>query len=91
MEKNRIYKIGGKIELTEKECENLYNHGEIYIIAYRTIWQLRYSQNAGWYGQKVYYHDKYYNYLPLTRAGRFVAYNAKMANKLIGRELFIEN
>ena len=40
---------------------------------------------------KVYYHDKYNNYLPLTKAGRFVAYNGKMANDLIGRKLFVEN
>jgi len=80
-------KIGGKIELSESECENLYRHGEVYIIAYRTIWQLKYSKNAGWYGQKVYYHDKC-NYVPLTRPGRFVAYNAKMTNDLIGKELF---
>jgi hypothetical protein len=87
----KINLIGGKIELTDNECEKLYNHGEIFIIAYRTIWQLRYSRNAGWYGQKVYYHDKRYNYSPLTKAGRFVAYNGKMANDLIGRKLFIEN
>lgn len=84
----KINLIGGKIELTNKECEKLYNNGEIFIIAYRTIWQLRYSQNAGWYGQKVYYHDKCNNYLPLTKAGRFVAYTASETNKLIGREIF---
>lgn len=91
MEENKLYKIGGKIELRRNECENLYKHGRIYIIAYRTIWQLRYSQNAGWYGQQVYYHDKCNNYLPLTKAGRFVTYNGQMANELIGRKLFVED
>lgn len=87
----RINKIGGKIELTDKECENLYYNDNIFIISFRTIWQLRYSENAGWYGQKVYYHDKYYHYTPLTKPGRFVAYNGKMANDLLGRKLFIEH
>lgn len=84
----KINRIGGKIELTNEECEKLYNNGEIFLIAYRTVWQLKYSKNIGWYGIKVYYHDKYNNYLPLTKAGRFVTYTASETNKLIGREIF---
>ena len=79
-----IWKIGN-IELYGHECKRYLTEKLIYLVSYRTVYELHYSVNAGYYGIKVYYStDK----LPLTKRGRFVACNADYANKLIGHEIF---
>lgn len=85
--KNNTVKIGN-VELTDNEALKLYKEHR-YIVTYKSVYQLFYSQNVGGvYGNKIYYH---YNTLPLTKRGRFYAMTAREVNKLIGHEILIED
>lgn len=79
-----IYKIGN-IELYGCDCQKLIEEKRIFLITYKTIYQLCYSVNAGYYGIKLYYQ----NDAPFTKRGRFFAYTADDANRLLGHDLFV--
>lgn len=53
---------------TESELNEYWNEGKIMFIAYRTLWQLHKSQNAGYYFQKIKTLTQ-----PYTKRGRFYA------------------
>ena len=83
------YKAGGRIELTAKEVEQYYTEGKIYLTAYRTIYEIRWSNAQGkYYFPQVY---KHFGALPLTLRGRYFALTAKDANQLIKHQLFNED
>lgn len=59
----------------------------LYIVKYRTIFQPRYSENAGERIEKIY---SYKGKLPLTKRGRFHMMKKEQVNSLLGFELLIE-
>lgn len=83
-------KILAGIKFSNEEYENIkkrfFNSDEKYIIRYKTIYQLFYSENVGLYSQKIYYKGKSES-LGLTRKGRHVFTNAKYINDLLGFKL----
>lgn len=81
----KIFKVG-PVELNSKRAEMVMNHGG-YIVAYRTVYQLHYSKNAGYYGSKVFYADRNKYPLPLTKRGRYIAAGPIDVNRLIGFKL----
>lgn len=89
MTDEKIYKIGGRVELTENEAEHFYTSGKRWIVSYRSVWQLSYSPNAGFYGILVYYHDKAKSYVPITKRGRFFAISdGDYLNRLTDTKIF---
>ena len=85
-----IIKIcNGRIETT---AENLAYHyfekGEKFIAAYRSVYQVFYSKNAGWYTQKIGYFpkDNGAHYVPITLKGRHCFGNAEYINRLVSCE-----
>lgn len=83
------YKVGGRIELTAQEVEQLYTEGKIYLTAYRTIYEIRWSKAQGKFYFPIVY--KHFGVLPLTLRGRHFAFTAKDVNNLIKNPLFNEN
>lgn len=83
-----IEKLQG-IEFTRSELDNYYNTNRIFVIKYRTVYQLFYTTNYnGYYLTPIYYKQKMDKYdLPLTKRGRFVVFNAKETNRLLGFDL----
>lgn len=78
-----IVKIG-RVELTEKECEQYYDNN-LYIVTYSKIYQIMYST-----AQKRYYgHTVYSNNGGMTRRGRFYAITAREINRFLGFNLLI--
>lgn len=89
MTDEKIYKIGGRIELPKSELEHFYTSGSRWLVSYRSVWQLNYSPNAGYYGTLVYYLDKNRSYAPITKRGRFFATSdGDYLNKLTETKLF---
>ena len=81
-----IIKLNG-IEFYKKELENLYfNEGKKFIIKYKTIYQLKYSENGGFSTLKIYQNNNK-NDLGYTRRGRFIVSKADLVNRLLEREL----
>jgi len=80
---NEIVKIAG-VENYIEDWEALYNIGKRYIVKWKTIHCLHYSQNAGYYATKVYTSDG-----NMTQRGRHFMMTAESVNNLIGREHFI--
>ena len=77
MEKE-ILTLGG-VEFTPQEVNAAYNSGKRYIVRYRTIYEIRYSQ-----AQQTYYATKLM-ILPTnwTARGRFVLTDEKNVNHII--------
>ncbi|MCK9319728.1 hypothetical protein [Methanoculleus sp.] len=81
-------KLAG-INFTDKEMEEIkenFSKGDKFIVRYKTVYQIFYSQNAGLYAHSIYtlYND---NAIGYTKKGRFVITNANFVNRLIGFEL----
>ena len=83
-----IIKLQG-IAGTSQEFMNLYQEGKIFFFKYKRVFQLQYSRNAGLYLIEFKQMKLDKTELPYTNRGRFVAYNTKQANDLIGREYFV--
>lgn len=79
-----IIKIGS-VELYESEVQKLYE-AKKYLVCYKKIWQIHYSQNAGYYGQCVYTETKG----NLAKRGRFHTMSASEVNHLLGFNLLNE-
>ena len=79
----------GSIELTEAEVNEYYNNGQIYLVSYRKVFQIFWSNAQGRFYFPVVYHHS--GDLPLTKRGHFFAMNAKGVNGLIDHPLFNEN
>lgn len=72
----------GSVELTPEEAAAAHER-ELYIVAFRRVYQVNYSAAQGrYYGQEVYYSAD-----PLTRRGRFFRMTGEAVNRLIGHEL----
>ena len=84
-----LIKLRG-IENTKDAWNNLLESNRIFIFTYRRVYQLNYNENSGYYLQEFDYLRKFKGELPYTKRGRFVAYDSKDANKLLGRENFVE-
>lgn len=80
---DRIVKIG-RVELTENDVKKLYE-GHKYICTYGGIWQIFYSENAGFSGQLI------VHYKGLSSRGRFYALTAREINHVIGKEILRED
>ena len=86
--KNEIYLKAGRVELSLDEVQEFVDAKRVYIVAYRDIYFIDWSNNAGrYYARKIY--TKITD-LPLTKRGRFYAYPAKWVNDLLGFELLAE-
>ena len=81
-----MYNKIGSVKLTNEEVKKLLDKDYLYIVAYRKVYQLTYSKNAGFGGLLIYTQEKSET-LPLTKRGRFVAMNSKQLNDLLGFEL----
>lgn len=84
-----LIKLRG-IENTKEAWNNLLESNRIFIFTYKRVYQLNYNENGGYYLQEFDYLRKFKGELPYTKRGRFVAYDSKDANKLLGRENFVE-
>lgn len=81
-----IIKIGS-IELTKEEIKKFYyNHK--YLVTYSKVYQLNYSEPAGYYGNVVYTCNRGEN---LAKRGRFHAMDAVEVNNLLGFKLLRED
>jgi hypothetical protein len=86
--KNEIYLKAGRVELSREEVQEFVDAKRVYIVAYRDIYFIDWSNNMGrYYARKIYTH---YGDLPLTKRGRFFADKAKWVNDLLGFQLLAE-
>ena len=86
--KNEIYLKAGRVELSREEVQEFVNAKRVYIVAYRDIYFIDWSNNAGrYYARKIY---TKYGDLPLTKRGRFYVYPAKWVNDLLDFQLLAE-
>ena len=84
MEKVKIANVEFRIE----ELQDLYfNQDKKFIVKHNAIFQIHYSENAGFSAIKIY---KYSGNLPLVKRGRFILVNAKKVNDLLGKELLVD-
>ena len=81
----------GKVELPAKQVEQIYLSGERWLAQYRTVYQLNYSENAGFYTTKVLYLSKYDSYVPITKAGYFIYTDGDYMNRLTEKPGFFHN
>lgn len=74
------------IQFREKEIEQAFTSGKRFIVKWKTIWKICYSQaQKSYYAIKV--HTSKDSYIC---KGRFYIVNARMANEMIGSEIFID-
>jgi hypothetical protein len=79
------YCKAGRVELTYVECDRIARHGEL-IVAYRDIYELRWSDAQGrYYASKLYHYD---GVLGLTSRGRWNTFTPKAINNMLGFDLF---
>ena len=83
-----LQKLAG-ISFTEKEVHEIKQNmqkGYEFIVSYKTVYQIFYSQNAGIYTNKVYQApcDQKIGY---TGKGRFIITDSSFVNSLIGFDL----
>tara|TARA_R110000744_G_scaffold7342_3_gene25301 strand:- start:2224 stop:2493 length:270 start_codon:yes stop_codon:yes gene_type:complete len=88
MKTTNIIKLQG-IEGTEEYFENFYQSKKLFFFKYKKAFQLMYSNNCGFYLQENKFLRLDKAQTPYTKRGRFVAFNSKNANDLIGREFFL--
>ena len=83
IQRHEVVKIG-RVELFPEEAAEAYERG-LYIVAFRRVYQVFYSQaQRQYYGQQVYYSSAA---VPLTRRGRYIAITGGEVNRLIGHDL----
>ncbi len=79
---NDIVKIAN-LKYTFKEIKKeFFDNNNHYIIKYKTVYQIFYSQNAGFYANEIYYNRN--SGSGYTLSGRHIFTNAEFANRLIG-------
>ena len=74
----------GSISVHKAEAQWLYEHKH-YILTRTSVYDVRYSVNAGFYATRIYY-KKGGNF---TRPGRFYTGDAKFVNSILGFELLV--
>jgi len=87
---DEIIKLQG-IEGSVEYFQNFYESEKIFFFKYRKAYQLHYAKNAGFYLEEVMCMRIDIGKLPYTKRGRFVAFNSKNANDLVGREFFLSH
>jgi hypothetical protein len=85
MKNDNIIKIAGINLDAEEVKKEFFNKDNQYIVRYKTIYQVFYSQNAGFYSNAIYYNHS--NDVGYTLKGRFIWADATFINKLVGFEL----
>ena len=81
-----IFKVAN-IQYTFKELKNkFFDENYKYIVKYKSIFQVFYSVNAGFYANEVYYNHKN-NDCGYTLKGRHIWSDESFINKLVGFEL----
>jgi len=85
-----IIKLKG-IEGRVKYFQNFYESGKLFFFKYRRAYQLHYSKNVGFSLSEVECMRIENGKMPYTKRGRFVAYNSKNANELVGRDFFLSH
>ena len=95
-----IIKIAG-IEFTKEEIKKLkeeyYDKNKKYIIKYKTIYELVYNEprfdklNEGYFGARLVYRKDKSSRIGFVKRGRFVIWDAEGVNRLIGKNIFVEN
>lgn len=66
----------------------LYQLGQRYVFKYKRVYELKWSNNSKTYYLEERKNLRVFNKLPYTLRGRFVAFNASQANKLLERDYF---
>ena len=66
----------------------LYQLGQRYIFKYKRVYELKWSNNSKTYYLEERKNLRVFNKLPYTLRGRFVAFNASQANRLLERDYF---
>lgn len=85
----RIIRLG-TCETTYDELSRNAENGNIYVVHFRTVYQIRYSVNGGgYYAKKIYYHEPFHG-VPLMKRGRFMFCNGETVNRLTGVRLVDE-
>ena len=82
---------GGKVELAAAYVEKIYTEGKRWFAQFRTVYQLNYSENAGFYTEKVLYLSKYESYVPITKAGYFTCGDGDYMSRLTEKPGFFHN
>lgn len=79
----------GSVELHPAQAQWLNEHKQ-YLIAYRSVYYIDYSQNlGGFYGRKMYQAPQ--SVLNYTKRGRFSYASAKEVNRWLGFKLLVED
>ena len=83
---NDIMKVAN-IKYTFKDVKHEYfNNNNHYIVKYKSIYQIFYSENAGFYANEIYYNHNN-NAVGYTLSGRHIWADSDFINKLVGFEL----
>lgn len=69
--------------------ENSYNENKKYLVKGRTIYQVCYSENAGWYTIRLW--CKAPGGVPLVHPGHYIMAGAKLVNQLAGFPLVVDD
>lgn len=81
------------IEFTQKEYDEIenkfFNQHLKFLVKYKTIYQIHYSNMAGLYGIQIYKKPKNEK-LGFTKRGRFIITNANQVNDLMEREFVVD-
>ncbi len=70
-----------KPQLTQKELSNYYNNGDVMVVAYKRIYEIKHSHGAQEYIMQQVHRS--FEDLPLTRRGRYIAMTPTLATSLI--------
>jgi len=77
-----IIKIGN-VELLKDEAKQIYENKK-YVVSYIGVYQIFYSQNAGFYGQKI------IDIKGIAKRGRFHIMDSKSINPILEKKILIE-
>ena len=83
---NDIFRVAGVMYSFKELKKEFFDNNNQYIIKYKSIYQVFYSVNAGFYTNEIYYN---YNALDVgyTLKGRHIWADHDFVNKLVGFEL----
>lgn len=86
-EEKEVLKLQG-IDNYFEDWANLYQLGQTFLFKYRRVFELKWNNNSSTYYLEERKNLKAFSGLPYTLKGKFVAFNANEANKLLGLDYF---
>ena len=84
---NEVIRLQG-IDNYFENWAKLYQQGQKYIFKYKRVYELKWNNNSQHYILEERENLRVYNEQSYTLRGKFVAFNAKEANNLLGLDYF---